>query len=359
MLSANSLLGLLTPASLLRAPPGVAPRVFSPLSMPAPQSFIFHDPPKAPPGLERAVVAIGNFDGAHQGHAIVAGRAIALARKLDRPAAALTFEPHPVDYFSKPGTVFRLSPELARARALQRFGLDGMIVLRFDAAIANQSAEDFVREILVGRLNVSGVVVGYDFHFGKARAGSPVFLVDAGKRYGFEVDVVDKVIADAQGNPEAVHSNKARAALEEGNVAEAARLLGHHWFIVGEVIHGQKLGRTLGFPTANIALDPSCRLRHGIYAVRFSVDGATYDGVANFGSRPTVTNDGAPLLEVFVFDFSGDLYGRIAEVSFIGWIRGEAKFDSLEALVEEMNRDKAKAREILAPGKLSSSLPTS
>ena len=326
------------------------PRVFSPADTPAAadRPFVFHDPVAAPPGLERAVVAIGNFDGAHQGHAAVAGRAIALARKLGRPAAALTFEPHPVDFFSGPGTVFRLTPEAARARALRRLGLDGMIVLPFDAAMAGREAESFVRDILVGRLGISGAVVGYDFHFGKARQGSPAFLAEAGRRHGFAVEIVEKVVADAQGAPEAVHSNKARAALEKGDVAEAGRLLGHPWFVVGEVIHGQKLGRTLGFPTANIALDPSCRLRHGIYAVRFLVDGVTYGGVANFGSRPTVTTNGAPLLEVFVFDFAGDLYGKTAEVTFVGFIRGEEKFASLDALVEEMNRDKEKARALLA-----------
>jgi riboflavin kinase/FMN adenylyltransferase len=293
-------------------------------------------------------VAIGNFDGAHQGHAVVAAHAVALAKRLNRPAIALTFEPHPVDYFSGAGTVFRLTPETAKARALRGFGLAGMIVLPFDSAIANQSAEDFVAAILVGRLAISGAVVGYDFHFGKARQGSPAFLADAGARYGFEVDIVDKVLADIQGAPEAVHSNKARAALESGNVQEAAMLLGHPWFVIGEVIHGQKLGRTLGFPTANIALDPSCRLRHGIYAVRFHVDGRSYGGVANFGSRPTVTANGAPLLEVYVFDFDGDLYGKIAEVTFAEFIRPEAKFDGLDALVAEMNRDKEKARRILA-----------
>ncbi len=310
--------------------------------------FVFHDPARAPPGLDHAVVAIGNFDGAHQGHAVVAAHAIALGLRIGRPAVALTFEPHPVDYFSGPGTVFRLTPEAAKARALKRFGLDGMIVLPFNAKIASQSAEDFIAEILVGRLGVSGAVVGYDFHFGRARGGSPAFLAEAGKRHGFVVEIVDKVLADVQGAPEAVHSNKARAALENGDVEEAARLLGHPWFIVGEVIHGQKLGRTLGFPTANIALDPSCRLRHGIYAVRFRVDGTTHDGVANFGSRPTVTANGAPLLEVFVFDFKGDLYGKTAEITPVGWIRGEEKFDGLDALVAEMNRDKEKARVMLA-----------
>ena len=328
------------------------PRVFTPadVAAAAPRPFVFHDPACAPAGLEHAVVAIGNFDGAHQGHAAVAAHAIALGKCLGRPAVALTFEPHPVDFFTRPGTVFRLTPEAAKALALQRLGLMGMIVLAFDAKIAGQTAEKFVAEILVGRLGVSGAVVGYDFHFGKARGGSPDFLADAGRRYGFAVEIVDKVVADAHGAPEAVHSNKARAALENGDVKEAARLLGHEWFVVGEVIHGQKLGRTLGFPTANLALDPSCRLRHGIYAVRFTVDGRSYGGVANFGSRPTVTSNGAPLLEVFVFDFDGDLYGRTVEVTFVDFIRGEEKFAGLEALVEAMNRDKLKAREMLARG---------
>lgn len=310
--------------------------------------IVFHNPERAPPQLRHAVAAIGNFDGAHQGHAAVAARALALAKRLGKPAVALTFEPHPVDFFAGAGTVFRLTPEGAKARALKRFGFNGIIVLPFDARMAAMEAEAFVADILVGRLGISGAVVGYDFHFGKGRAGSPEFLRDAGRRHGFDVAIVDKVEADIDGAPEAVHSNKARAALERGDAAEAERLLGHPWFIVGQVIHGERLGRTLGFPTANIALDPACRLRHGIYAVLFAVDGVTHRGVASYGRRPTVTQNGAPLLEVFVFDFSGDLYGKTVEVTFIGWIRGEEKFDSLDALAAEMERDKAKAREMLA-----------
>jgi riboflavin kinase/FMN adenylyltransferase len=316
---------------------------------PAPSRFILVRNPADPiPGLENPVVAIGNFDGVHQGHAAVISRAEQMARRLGRPAAVLTFEPHPVDYFRKAGTVFRLTPEGAKARALARLGLDGMIVLPFDATMATTSAERFVAEILVSRLNISGAVVGYDFHFGQSRGGSPAFLADAAQRYGFPVEIVDEVTANTGGVPEAIHSNLARQALERGDVAEAARLLGHHWFVVGEVIHGQKLGRQLGFPTANVELDPSCRLRYGIYAVRLTVDGVTYGGVANFGRRPTVTDSGAPLLEVFVFDFAGDLYGKQVEVAFIGWVRGEEKFASLDDLVAEMNRDKEKARALLA-----------
>ena len=310
--------------------------------------ILVQDPASPPPGLTGPVVAIGNFDGVHRGHAAVIAQAQALAAKLGRPAAALTFEPHPVDYFAGPGTIFRQTPVNEKRRCLARLGLDGLVVLTFDAGLASLSAEDFVREILVKGLGISAAVVGYDFHFGKARGGSPGFLIDAGQRYGFEVEIVEQVVADADGHPEAVHSNAARVALEAGDVARAARLLGHPWFVVGEVVHGQKLGRTLGFPTANVVLDPSCRLRHGIYAVRFSVDGQTYGGVANFGRRPTVTEAGAPLLEVFVFDFEGDLYGKTVEVAFVDWIRGEEKFPSLDALVQAMNRDKDKARALLA-----------
>jgi riboflavin kinase/FMN adenylyltransferase len=309
--------------------------------------IVARDPLTPPLGLQGCVVAIGNFDGVHRGHAAVIRHAKALAEKLGQPCVALTFEPHPVDFFSGTGTIFRLTPEAEKVRGLARQGLDGTIIISFDGAVATMEAEDFVKDILIKRLGISGAVVGYDFHFGKARSGSPSFLKDAGARHGFAVEVVEKVVADVDGASEAVHSNAARKALEEGDVQRAAAILGHEWFAVGEVVHGEKLGRQLGFPTANVRLDPSCRLRHGIYAVRLSVEGITYGGVANFGRRPTVTDTGAPLLETFVFDFSGDLYGKTVEVAFVGWIRGEEKFPSLEALVAEMNRDKEKARKIL------------
>lgn len=305
-----------------------------------------HGPAAASEALRHCVAVIGNFDGVHRGHAGVVARARALAQRLSRPCVVVTFEPHPLDYFKGPGTVFRLTPEAAKATAMSRLGLDGMIVVGFDARVAGQSAESFVAEVLVGQLAIAAAVVGYDFHFGKGRAGSPAFLREAGRRYGFEVEVVDEIRADVEGHSEALHSTAARHALENGNVEEAARLLGHAWFVVGEVIHGEKRGRDLGFPTANLRLDASCRLRHGIYAVRMSVDGQVRDGVASFGSRPTF-DDGAPLLEVFLFDFAGDLYGKTVEVAFLGWIRGEVKFEGAEALVERMHRDVEEANAIL------------
>jgi riboflavin kinase/FMN adenylyltransferase len=221
-----------------------------------------------------------------------------------------------------------------------------MIVLTFDEKLATLTAEQFVEEVLVRRLGVSGAVVGYDFHFGKGRAGSPDFLREAGARHGFAVKVVEKVLADVAGSPEAVHSAATRTALEAGDVAGARRLLGHDFFVTGEVIHGQKLGRTLGYPTANLALDPSCRLRHGIYAVRAVIDGEVRNAVASFGKRPTVDN-GPPLLEIYVLDFMGDLYGKLIEVRFAAWIRPEEKFDGLDALVRQIEDDVEKARGLL------------
>ncbi len=304
--------------------------------------------PLAPPkGLEGAVVAIGNFDGVHRGHSVVIRAAEALADRLGKPCAVLTFEPHPADYFAGRPVIFRITPEREKAVALGRLGLETMIVLTFDEKLATFTAEQFVEEVLVRRLGVSGAVVGYDFHFGKGRAGSPDFLREAGARHGFAVKVVEKVLADVGGSPEAVHSAATRTALEEGDVAAARRLLGHDFFMTGEVIHGQKLGRTLGYPTANLVPDPSCRLRYGIYAVRVVVGGVTHKGVASFGKRPTVDN-GPPLLEIYLLDFKGDLYGTEIEVRFVAWIRPEEKFDGLDALVRQIEDDVVKARALLA-----------
>jgi riboflavin kinase/FMN adenylyltransferase len=230
---------------------------------------------------------------------------------------------------------------------LARLGLETMFVLSFDKALADLTAEAFVRQVLVERLKISAAVVGYDFHFGKGRKGSPVFLKEAGQRHGFVVKIVEKVLADAGGSPEAIHSADTRRALEEGDVMRARALLGHDYFVTGEVVHGQKLGRELGFPTANLILDPGNRLRYGIYAVRMLVDGVLHIGVASWGRRPTVDN-GPPWLEIHLLDFKGDLYGKEVEVRFVSWLRPEEKFDGLEALVAQIEQDVAQARAILA-----------
>lgn len=316
-------------------------------TVPAPEFVVMRDPADLPARLANPVVALGNFDGVHRGHAAVIGRARDLAKRLSRPCAVLTFEPHPADFFAGAGTVFRLTPEPAKALALQRIGLDGMIILPFNKELATVEAEDFVKTILVQRLGISAAVAGYDFHFGKNRAGSPDFLKEAGKRHGFEVEIIEKIVADQDGSLEAVHSGATRQALKRGDVGLARRLLGHKYFVTGTIIHGQKLGRTIGFPTANLELDASSQLRHGIYAVRMDVDGRSHDGVASWGRRPTVDN-GAPLLEVFLFDFSGDLYGKTVEVGFVEWIRPEEKFDGLEPMMARIEQDVAEARAILA-----------
>jgi riboflavin kinase / FMN adenylyltransferase len=311
------------------------------------KTFIAATDPDAPPlGLAGGVVAIGNFDGLHRGHLAVIKRAKTLAEELNSPCAVLTFEPHPADFFKGPSTVFRLTPRDTKARALEQLGIDGMIVITFDKALASLPAEAFTVEILVRRLRVRAVVAGYNFHFGAGRSGSPAFLKEAGRRHGFAVEIVEKVATDSADINEAASSTAARAALEAGDVEDAARLLGHPFVIMGKVIRGDERGRTLGFPTANLLPDQSCRLRHGIYAVRIVAGTKIYDGVASYGRRPTFDN-GRALLEAFLFDFSGDLYDETIEVLFIGWIRAEEKFDSAEALIAQMKRDKARARDVL------------
>jgi len=203
------------------------------------QSFVLHDPASLPAQMQGAIVAIGNFDGVHRGHAAVIARAKTLAHTQGRPCLVLTFEPHPADFFSATSHVFRLTPEAAKARALAALGLDGMVVLRFDAALAGLSAEEFVAEILVKKLAIGGAVVGYDFHFGRARGGSPQFLREAGARHGFAVEIVEKITADADGPIEAVSSTATRKALEAGDVKLAAHLLGHPFFALGTVIKGE------------------------------------------------------------------------------------------------------------------------
>ena len=211
------------------------------------------------------------------------------------------------------------------------------------SSMAQVSAEEFVARILVDRLGIRGATIGFDFHFGHQRRGSPAFLAAEGARLGFSVEAAPPL--EDEGRP--VSSSSIRAALTEGRVVEAAELLGFPWFVTAGVIRGDQRGRDLGFPTANMALDPACGLKHGIYAVRVGHAGRTYNGVASFGTRPTF-DDGAPLLEVHLFDFAGDLYGAEIDVAFIGWIRAELKFDAVDALVVRMNEDARLARSALA-----------
>ncbi|MBV8700892.1 MAG: bifunctional riboflavin kinase/FAD synthetase [Bradyrhizobium sp.] len=290
-----------------------------------------------------SVVAMGNFDGVHLGHRAVIAAALEMGRVQGRPALALTFEPHPRRFFSPNTPQFRLTDEIAKLRLLAGTGLAGAVVMTFNKKRAETSAQDFIHHDLIERLGVSGIAVGYDFHFGKGRVGSPSLLVSEAPRLGIEVDVQPHV--DIEERP--VSSTAIRMALAEGQITDATTMLGGPWFVTGEVIHGEKRGRDLGYPTANIRLDASCGLKHGIYAVRVGRGKSRIDGVASFGRRPTFDN-GAPLLEVFLFDFKGDLYGERLDVAFIGFIREELKFSSVEDLVRRMDEDSATARAQLA-----------
>lgn len=293
--------------------------------------------------LRGATVAIGNFDGVHRGHKAVIAAALARARALGKPSAALTFEPHPRAFFNPDEPLFRLTPEAAKLRLLAATGLDGAIVLTFNADLAKLTAEDFVQRVLVDRFAISGAAIGFNFHFGANRAGSPDFLQAEGKRHGFAVDIVPPLLDG--GRP--VSSGPIRAALAAGRLDDAAEFLGYPWFVSGTVIHGDKRGRELGFPTANLRLDPACALRHGIYAVRTAIAGRRYDGVASFGRRP-MFDTGAVLLEIFLFDFAGDLYGANIDVAFMAWLRDEAMFASAKDLMRQMTEDSRLAREALA-----------
>ena len=310
-----------------------------------------------PADLRGGVVAIGNFDGVHRGHQAVLERALAEAARRDVPALVLSFEPHPRKVFRPDMPLFVLTPPPMKARLLSLLGFAALVEQQFTRDFASLSAEAFVTDVLERTLGITHAVTGFDFHFGKDRQGGPAYLMAAGERHGFGVTLVD---AFRDEGAEVVSSSRIRALLCDGEVAEAAGLLGYRFTVESEVVGGQQLGRTLGFPTANMRLPAEATLKEGIYAVRFRrTDGTLHDGVASFGRRPTVDDNGAPLLETFVFDFSGDLYGETCEVSFFGFLRSEIKFDGLDALVVQMKRDEAEARALLASVKPLSGLDAS
>jgi len=292
-----------------------------------------------------AVIALGNFDGVHRGHRAVIDAALRMARARGSLAFAMTFEPHPRDFFSRGTPQFRLTDEIDKLRLLAGTGLDGAVVMTFDQKRAATPAQDFIHHDLIGRLGISGIAVGYDFHFGKGRTGSPTLLQAEAPKLGIDVHVEPHFDVASH----AVSSTAIREALSQGRIADATAMLGYPWFITGKVIHGEKRGRDLGYPTANMQLDPNCALKHGIYAVRVGQGKRQKlcEGVASFGRRPMFDN-GAPLLETFLFDFKDDLYGAVLDVAFIAFIRDEMKFDGVDALIRTMDEDSAKAKAALA-----------
>ena len=292
-----------------------------------------------------AVLVLGNFACVHRGHRALLEDAKRIAENNASPLAVMVFEPHPQEFFRPNSGPLRLESFRARAQEFAALGVDSLIVLHFDAGIANMSAQDFVIEILVEKLGVSHVVVGKDFRFGKGRSGDIAVLSYMGEMEGFGVTAYEPVAAVGE---EKISSSAIRAALKGGKPEEAARLLGHWWVVDGHVAHGDKRGRTIGFPTANLKLDDIFPPAFGVYAVRAIVDdGSRHDAVANFGMRPTVGST-APQLEVHLFDFDGDLYGRLMQVEFIAHLRPEQKFDGLDALKAQIAKDSERAKEILA-----------
>ncbi|MBV9863631.1 MAG: bifunctional riboflavin kinase/FAD synthetase [Alphaproteobacteria bacterium] len=294
---------------------------------------------------------MGNFDGLHRGHAALIGKARDLARSRGVPAGVLTFEPHPRSVFMPAGEPFRLTPFRVKEREIARLGIDLLFVQHFDLDFARKSAESFVEEVMLGAIGLSHIVVGHDCTFGNRRHGTAAMLREAGQQHGFGVTVVDPVhAADAS----VYSSTRIRELLRAGKPREAAGQLGRAWEIDGRVAEGDRRGRTLGFPTANLGLGEYLRPAFGVYAVRVSGDGAddplagrSLDGVANIGPRPTVGGV-EPRLEAHLFDIAVDLYGRHLRVSLVEFIRPERKFAGLDELKAQIAEDAAKARAILA-----------
>ncbi len=293
-----------------------------------------------PERLRGGIVALGNFDGFHKGHQAVVGRAVGRARAEGRPVLVATFDPHPVRFFRPETPPFRLTTLDQRERMFAAAGADAMLVFRFDGALASLTAEQFVSERLLRLVGAAGVVTGEDFTFGKGRSGNVEVLKQLGRGHGFSVDSVAPVEAD--GTP--VSSSLIREALQAGDCEAATRLLSRPFAIEGVVEHGDKRGRSIGYPTANLSLGKYLRPRFGIYAVRGRLrHGHVLVGAANLGIRPTF-DPAKELLEPYFFDFSGDLYGQTIEVELVSFLRPEAKFDSIDALKAQMDADCAEAR---------------
>jgi riboflavin kinase/FMN adenylyltransferase len=297
-----------------------------------------------PESLRGAVIALGNFDGFHLGHQAVAGEAVRWARAEGRPAIIATFDPHPVRHFKPDAPPFRLATLDQREALFKEAGADAMLVFGFDGAMAAMPAEAFVRDLLSERLRAAAVVTGEDFTFGRARGGNVGVLAEVGATCGLATRAVGPVTLEG----EVVSSSRIREALVAGDPQTAARLLTRPFAIKGLVQHGDKVGRTINFPTANLDIGSYLRPRYGIYAVTGTLpDGRVLQGAANIGIRPTF-DPPKELLEPHFFDFSGDLYGQEIEVAFHHFLRGEAKFDGLDALVAQMARDCDEARRLLA-----------
>jgi riboflavin kinase / FMN adenylyltransferase len=294
-----------------------------------------------PAQLRRCVVAIGNFDGFHRGHQHVFAAFRERARERGVAAVVLTFEPHPRDVFAPQPVMFRLTDADAKATLAEALGLDGIVVMPFSREFSQIEAEDFVSRFLVGALDVSRVIVGQDFHFGRQRRGTPEFLRAAGIAHGFAVETLD-LLEEESG---AISSSRIRAALSRDELDIANQLLGYHWFLAGEVVLGDQRGRLLGFPTANVATPEVFDLAQGVYAVKARLGSRLLDGVASYG-KPMFDNQRPPF-ETYLFDFDEDIYGQRLEVALISHLRGQEVYGGIEELKAAIARDSARAREVL------------
>lgn len=304
---------------------------------------LFHDQP-IPQELRGAIIALGNFDGFHLGHQAVVGRAVQRGAHERRPVIVATFDPHPVRHFKPDTPPFRLTTLDQRQELFAHAGADAMLVFRFGAELASTTAEDFVAGLLAKHLGAAGVVTGEDFSFGKGRGGNVEVLSQVGAKHGIAAETVAPVLLDGT----RISSGRVREALQAGNPGQATRLLSRPFAIQGEVIHGDKRGRELGWPTANLELGNYLRPAYGIYAVRVTLDDASeHIGVASLGVRP-MFDPPRELLETVLFDVERDLYGRTIEVALHRYLRPEVKFDSVEALKRQMDMDAAQAREFFA-----------
>jgi riboflavin kinase/FMN adenylyltransferase len=304
---------------------------------------IAHDDP-VPAELRGAIVALGNFDGFHLGHQRVVGDALAWARTEGRPCIVATFDPHPVRHFAPRVPPFRLTGLDQREELFMQAGADAMLVFRFDGALAQTSAHDFIGRLLGDHLGAGGVVTGEDFTFGHNRGGNFALLASEGAQHGIAARAVGPVLDGGI----VVSSSRIRDALKAGDCETASRLMTRPFAIRGTVQHGDKRGRTIGYPTANIDMGPYLRPRYGIYAVaaRVLATGQRLKGAANLGIRPTF-DPPKELLEPYFFDFAGDLYGQEIEVELHHFLRPEARFDGLESLTAQMAADCARARDLL------------
>ncbi|MGD9783410.1 MAG: bifunctional riboflavin kinase/FAD synthetase [Hyphomicrobiaceae bacterium] len=297
-----------------------------------------------PADVKGGALAIGNFDGVHRGHQALLTAARQHARAMGNAAAGvMVFEPHPREFFQPDEPHFRLTPLPLKLRRFDELGLDFVVVKTFDAGLAAMSATDFIARAIAAALAPCHVVIGYDFFFGKGRSGNPQTMQAGGREHGFGVTVVEPV-AEAG---EVFSSTAIRLKLAQGDIRHANAALGTHWAVVGTVVGGARRGTGLGFPTANIALDRGTALAHGIYAVWVLTGGSRHEGAAYLGTRPTF-DDGAPMLEVFLLDFDGDLYGREIEVEFVDFIRADRRFEDIDALKAQMAADCDAARRALA-----------